>query len=280
MITLDDALNRNYYFYQQSGDVRTDFLKQVVETFLGYNFNNFIGDKAKYWMSKGMTRSDAFTKAYHQGVEMAIRACEAIPKYRKEIIKKFNEQPGLRGGITDEQINHMKYTELSTLRTNLGLNKRGKKVVKQEAAPAKTVEQAKSALKKDSTSKTAADVIQNSQPTLQDMYPDAFVPTPPREQPHHEIEEFYTIEEAMQLYPGFSIEELAEVGVHLIGDLEQAKEKIDRYTIIEQILDFDITFNGESLTIEILADCNKEQLLQIYNTARVLHRVTSKRNTK
>ena len=171
-------------------------------------------------------------------------------------------------------IKKMKYTELSTLRTNLGLNRRGKKVTKVEPAPEKTVAQAKKTLKEESTSKTAADVIQNAQPTLEDMFPKAF------EQPHHEIEEFYTIEEAMKMYPGFSIEELAEVGVHLMGDLEQAKEKIDRYTIIEEILSYNLTFDGEPLTIEILADCTKEQLLQIYNTVRVLHRVTSKRNTK
>ena len=272
MITLDDALTRNYYFYQGSGDVRTDFLKQVVETFLGYDFNSFIGDKAKYWQKRGMTRAESFTKAYHQGVEMAMRACEAIPKYRKEIKKKFEEQPGLRGGITDEAIDHMKYTELSTLRTNLGLNKRGKKVTKQETAPKKTIEQAKKVVKEEPVAKTAAKIIEGTQQTLFDMYPDAFKPAP-----HHEIEEFYTVEEARQAYPGYTIEELENAGVHLIE--ADAKEKMDRYSIIEQILEYGLSIDGEQITIDTLVEASKTELLEIYNTVRTLSRL-NKRRTK
>lgn len=275
MITLDDALNRNYYFYQGTGDVRTDFLKAVVETFLGYTFNDFIGNKASYWMKRGMSRSDAFTKAYHQGVEMAMRACEAIPKYRKEIKKKFAEEPGLRGGITDETIDHMKYTELSTLRTNLGLNRRGKKkVVKTEPAPKKTVEQAKKVIKEEPIAKTVAKQIEQvSQPTFEDLFPEAFRP-----QPEHEIEEFYSVEEARKAYPGYSTSELADVGVHVLD--HDADEKLDRYSIIEQILTYEVTIDGQELTIENLSNLNKTELLQVYNTVRTLNRAIKKGRTK
>ena len=40
-----------------------------------------------------------------------------------------------------------------------------------------------------------------------------------------------------------------------------------------------VSINGQELSLEILADCTKEELLEIYNTARTLNRVT-RRYTK
>lgn len=276
MITLDDALNRNYYFYQGSGDVRVDFLKQVFDTFIGYNFQTFMYNKAVSEMKKGLTKEAAYERAYHQGVETAIRACTSIPKYRKEIIEKFNNEPGLRGGITDTMINNMKYTDLKTLRTNLGLSKRGKKVTKTEIAPEKTVKQAKKVLSSKTTQETAKEVIVNSQMTLEDVFPNAFNPyyQEERVEPYHEIEEFYTIDEARQAYPGYSYEELASVGVHLLE--EDAKEKIEMYNIIDQILTYDVEVEGNPLTFENLEECTLDELLEIYKTVRKLNNITKR----
>jgi len=274
MITLDDALNRNYYFYQGSGEVRVDFVRQVFETFLGYDYSYFIQNKAGMLIKRNWDRSEAYDKARHMAVETALRACEAIPKYRAEIIKKFTEEPGLRGGISDITINNMKYNELSTLRTNLGLNRRGKKkVVKTEPTPVKTVAQAKEVLTKEPVAETAKKVIEGVQPSFEDLYPEAFRP-----QPEHEIEEFYSVEEARQAYPGYSKQELADVGVHVLD--HDADEKLDRYSIIEQILDYNLTIEGEELTVDTLANASKTELLEIYNTVRTLSRLNKKRHTK
>jgi len=269
MITLEDGMNRNYYFYSGSGEVRVDFVRQVFESFLGYDYSSFIENKAGMLIKRGWNRSDAYEKARHMAVETALRACEAIPKYRQEIIKKFNEQPGLRGGISDVTINNMKYNDLSTLRTNLGLNKRGKKVKKQEPAPQKTIEQAKKVIKEEPVAKTAAKAIQEAQLSFDDLLP---------VEPEHEIEEFYTVEEARQAYPEYTKEELASVGVHVLD--QDADEKLDRYSIIEQILTYDVTVEGEALTIENLSNLNKTELLQVYNTVRTLNRAIKKGRTK
>ncbi len=275
MVTLDEALNRNYYFYQGSGEVRVDFLREVFDTFLGYDYSSFVQNKAIMLMKRHWDRSDAYEKARHMAVETALRACEALPKYRAEVIKKFTEEPGLRGGISDVIINHMRYNELSTLRTNLGLNRRGKvKAVKAEPAPVKTVTQAKEVLKKETVAETAKKVIENNQPTLEDLYPEVFRP-----QPDHEPEEsFYSVEEAMQAYPGYSKEELAKVGIYLTDP--DAEEKLDRYSIIQQILDYQVTIGGEELTISALANATKTELLQIYDTVRTLNRLNRKGRTK
>ena len=270
MITLDDARNRNYYFYQGSGEIRVEFLKQVFEVFLGYEYRSFIYNRAEGLIKKGWKKSEAYEKARHQAVETALRACEALPKYREEVIKKFQENPGLRGGITDEQINKMKYNDLSTLRTNLGLNRRGKKVQKQETAPTKTVEQAKEALKKESTAKTAAEIIKGStQATLEDLYPEVFNP------PHHETEEFYTVEEARKAYPGYSYEELIKEGIHLVET--DAKERLEQYQIIDQIIMYNISIDGLELSEEKLVDCNLEELKKILTSIRKLQKLTKGR---
>lgn len=268
MITLDDALNRNYYFFQGNGEVRRSFLQSVFQTFIGYDFNNFVANKVNMLIKNGYNREGAYIKAYHQAVETSLRCCEAIPKYRKEIKKKFQEQPSLRGGITDEQIDSMLYTELKTLRTNLGLSKRGKKVVKQEPAPAKTIEKAKTKLKERTTTEIAGDMIYQYSLDL-DTEP---------VKPHHEIEEIYSVEEAMMAYPGYSVEELRELGIHVTDP--KAEEKIARYNIINNILDFNITIAGEELTIENLANLNKEDLLEVYNAVRKMNRVMKKYTKK
>ena len=270
MVTLNDALNRNYYFYQGSGEVRTEFLEEVIVTLLGYKYNEFIDGKVKYWLEKGMKENEAITKAYHQGVEMSLRACDAMIKYREEIIKHFAEHPGLRGGITDERVMKMKYTQLKTLRTNLGLNRRGKKVTKQETAPKKTIEQAKESLKSKKTSETVKDVIVSTQATLEDMFPEAF-----RQEREPEREEsFYTVAEARQAYPGYSLEELESLGIHITD--EDAREKLETFSIIDEILDYDVTINGERVTEENLLTYGITDLKAILNYVRHLNKETKK----
>lgn len=265
MITLADTQNKVYYYNQKTDEVNLPFVKEIFRDYLGYDFNSFVNERVGKYRKNGLQRGEAFKKTFHQAVETCIRACAAIPKYRKEIINHLTMNPGLRGGITDEMINKMKYTELSTLRTNLGLNNRGKKVKKQETAPKKTIEQAKKAVKEKTTTELAGAIIQSE---LEKNKPQTS---------YHEVEEFYTYEEAMQAYPGYTVEELAKVGVHVTDP--NAKEKENRYAIINEILDYDLAINGEELTLEILADCTKEELLEIYNTARTLNRVT-RRYTK
>jgi len=270
MVTLDDALNRNYYFYQGSGEVRTDFLEEVIVTLLGYKYNEFINEKVNYWQKKGMPKSDATTKAYHQGVEMSLRACEAMIKYREEIIKHFTDNPGLRGGITDERVMKMKYTQLKTLRTNLGLNRRGKKVTKQETAPKKTIEQAKKSIKSKKTSETVKDVIVSTQATLEDLFPEVF-----RQEREPEMEEsFYTVAEARQAYPGYSLEELESLGIHVTD--EDAREKLETFSIIDEILEYDVTINGEKVTEESLLTYGITDLKAILNYVRHLNKETKK----
>ena len=269
MITLEDAMNRNYYFYSGTGEVRTDFVRQVFEIFLGYDYSSFIQNKANMLIKNGMYRSDAYEKARHMAVETALRACEAIPKYRREIIKKFEEQPGLRGGISDVTIINMKYNDLSTLRTNLGLNKRGKKVKKVETAPKKTVEQAKKVLKEEKISKTVTKVIEsNEQLSLEDYNPTAF---------RGETEEFYTVEEARKAYPGYSYEELLNEGIHLLE--EDAKTKLEIYALIDEIKEYDLTIGGETLTEDDLLGCSINELNNILNVVKKLNRMT-RRHTK
>ena len=265
MITLADTQNKVYYYNQRTDEVNLPFVKEIFKEYLGYDFNSFVDERVAKYRKSGFPRGEAFKKTFHQAVETCIRACAAIPKYRKEIIDHLTRNPGLRGGITDEMINKMKYTELSTLRTNLGLNNRGKKVKKQETAPKKTIEQAKKAINSKTKTELAGAIIQSE------------IERTNKEVPHHEVEEFYTYEEAMQAYPGYTVEELAKVGVHVTD--HDAKEKENRYAIMNEILEYDLSINGQELSLEILADCTKEELLEIYNTARTLNRVT-RRYTK
>ena len=158
MITLEDALNRNFYFYQGSGEVRIDFVKQIFFDFLGYDFQSFMSNKIKVHLDKGLPRSKAMERAAHQAVETCLRSCEAILKYRKEIKEKFHQNPGLRGGITDKQIDEMRYTDLKTLRTNLGLSRRGHKVTEIAQAPERTIQEARANLSKQKTSETIASI--------------------------------------------------------------------------------------------------------------------------
>ncbi len=267
MITIDDALNRNYYFYQGSGEVRVDFVKAVFEELLGYDYQKFIDKRAKPLIKKGWNSFEAKEKARHMAVETCLRACEAIPKYREEIIEKFTKEPGLRGGISDVKINHMKYTELNTLRTNLGLNKRGKKVTKQEPAPKKTVEQAKKSIKARKTSETAKDIIVNKQPTLEDVFPEVFHPT---EEVERE-ESFLTVAEARLAYTGYSLDELESLGIHIIE--EDAREKLETLNTIDEILEYDITIDGERVTEESLLTYGLVDLNAILKYVRHLNKV-------
>lgn len=174
MITLDDTLNRNYYFYSGSGEVRLDFVKQIFNQFLGYDFNSFMSNKIKEHMGKGKPRSIATERAAHQAVETCLRSCASILKYRKEIKEHLKNNPGLRGGITDKRIDEMRYTDLKTLRTNLGLSRRGKKVTKVEPAPLETITKAKEEIKKQPTAETVANVyasnIASDQADIEEEY--------------------------------------------------------------------------------------------------------------
>lgn len=208
MITLDDALNRNYYFHQKTGEVVQSFVRTVFQTFLGYDFNTFIETKKIHLLKKRYTEEEALEKAYHQAVETCLRACGSIPKYRAEIKAKFREQPGLRGGITDEVIDKMKYNKLKTLRTNLGLCKRGRKVTTTEPAPQQTVAKAKETIKR-----------QTAEETVKTIYTSNI---------DKEIEEedyrddcTYTLDEIRQMEgEDITLEEAISLGYHLEGNYE------------------------------------------------------------
>ena len=161
MLTLDDALNRNYYFYQ-SGEVNVDFVKSVFNAFLGYNYEKFIKGKMQRYIESGYSTSYAQERAEHQAVETCLSACKAIPRYRKEIKEHFKKFPGLRAGTTDERIDKMLYNELKDIRTHLGLSKRGKRVTTVEPAPERTVSRAKEHLKSKTSAEIVKDVISSN----------------------------------------------------------------------------------------------------------------------
>ena len=201
MITLEDTQNRNYYFYNGTQDVRVDFVKEIFRTFLGYDYAPFIAEKMKNLLEKGYSESEAKQKAEHQAVETCMFACKSIPKYRKEIKDYFVKNPSRRGGITDEQIGKMRFVDLKTLRINLGLSKRGKKVTKVEPAPEQTTKKARNLLESKPTQAVVTSIYIGG---IDEIRRDAM------------SESSYTLEELRQIL-GYDItyEEAVKQGYHV-----------------------------------------------------------------
>lgn len=149
-----------------------------------------------------------YTKEYLTGIKnhaqlfsMYKRTQERMYEYPKEIIAYYESHPEIYVRPTDEEIRHMKYEELSRLRKELGIRKKTTKKVTKTTEAKSTADKAREALRKEPTSKVAAQVI------ISNM---AY-----EEEHDYDHEQFLTPEEISMMYPGeeLTADELAERGI-------------------------------------------------------------------
>lgn len=149
-----------------------------------------------------------YTKEYLTGIKnhaqlfsMYKRTKERMYEYPKEIIAYYKAHPEIYVRPTDEEIRRMKYEELSRLRKELGIRKKTTKKVTKTTEAKSTADKAREALRKQPTSKVAAQVIISNMAHEQEY-----------EQEH---EQFLTPEEIEMMYPGEELtpDELADRGI-------------------------------------------------------------------
>ena len=128
------------------------------------------------------------------------RTKDRIVMYADEIINYYQEHPEIVEKPTNEQIRAMKYEDLSQLRKELGIKKQRKKVVK-SIEDKGTADKARKNIRKQTTTKIAAQAIVNS--IAEEIEYD------------DDYEQFLTSEELSMMYPDedFSTDELAKLGI-------------------------------------------------------------------
>ncbi len=189
-----------------------------------------------------MSDIDRSAKNFGQLCQMYRRISKCMSEYPEEIYNYYiiNNIPP---EYTLEELYEMKYQELSDIRKDLGIVKKGKKVTAVEPAEG---------------------LAENAQMTIADLLIDIEKqPKPPIEPEYEPQEQFLTQSEIESMYgPDYSNHELVKMGIHPEGyepDAEKQKEE-EIYLMIGTIVDLHVTIAGHELTYE---ECYKMQEYQI-----------------
>lgn len=140
-------------------------------------------------------------KNHAQLFSMYNRTKERMHEYPKEIIAYYNNHPEIYVRPSDEEIRSMRYEQLSNLRKELGIRKKTAKKVTKTTEAKSTADKARQALREQSTTKVAAQVIVSNM---------AY-----EEEHDYDHEQFLTPEEIEMMYPGeeLTADELADRGI-------------------------------------------------------------------
>jgi len=273
MSLVEDGLIKSYYYYSGNNNVNETFLRTIIEKVGGYEYQGFIAKQRAIAKKYAFTEEQLYKKTYDMAISAAVSMCERVIKYREELKEHFKNNSGLRGGIKDSDIDEMKADELSKLRTNLGLSKRGKKVTKVEKAEEETIKKAKENLKEKKTSETAVDIMKSNaefeQLTLDEYFKDLMNPEEPEEQ-----EEFlYTSELQVMGKDDYSDAELRREGIVRLDE-----EKSPEDELIDTILDSGIIIDGHSITREELDEYSYSDLETLNNHIQAIINLYTKNN--
>jgi hypothetical protein len=168
----------------------------------------YLSDQEKANIIEYFLNHTYYTREYLTGIKnhaqlfsMYKRTKERMYEYPKEIIAYYNSHPEIYVRPTDEEIRKMRYEELSNLRKELGIRKKTTKKVTKTVEAKSTADKAREVLRKEPTSKVAAQVIISNM-----SY---------EEEHDYDHEQFLTPDEIEMMYPGeeLTADELAERGI-------------------------------------------------------------------
>lgn len=213
---------------------------------------NFIAQNTTYDMNLFMSgKTDAQINAIYKRIK------EAIETYPKEIYEYLQAHKEATPRYTLEQLLNMKYNELSEIRRNLKIKKKGKKVVKQEQVPLKTVESAHGILDSASVKDVALSVIRSNALASRQI----------------EHEEILTEEEIIEMYgESMSAEQLAKLGIILDKVPFDSEVEIEekKYQVINDLLEADIVISGKTLSFSELLMLSEEEIYSLHEIVQTI----------
>lgn len=193
---------------------------------------------------------DLVTKSDHQLYAMKKRISEAMITYPREIYNYYMSHPTYTPRYTLEQLRQMKYNELSEIRQTLKIRKPSK--VKSATPSIDTAAKAKETIKSQTTTETVKNIITSN--FAQD------------EKEHDELS-FITRAEAIAMYgEDISDEYLEARGFKLYEPFTQPESDAEeRYILIDEIGELDISLKGVKLTPADLIKFETEELHYLYH---------------
>lgn len=205
---------------------------------------NFIGKNTTYDMDLFIVgKSDAQISAIYKRIK------EAMNTYPRDIYAYLQDHLEVSPRYTLDQLLNMKYNELSEIRKNFGIKKKGKKVVKQEQAPLKTTNDARSSLHGQGVRDIALSVMRGN------------------EERQIEHEEILTEEEILSMYgETMPAEQLAKLGIVLdkIPYEVAMDEETKKIQLINDILEEELVVSGKTLSFSELLMLSEEEIFSLY----------------
>ncbi len=192
------------------------------------------------------------TKSFSQISSMCKKIAKAMQEYPKEIIAFYKANPNVTPYFDDRELYRMNYNELSDLRRELKIKKTKKKVVKVEEAQ-ETFQLGIESIKALDTTQLCCSMILDNE-SEKDL-------------------QILTEEEIKEMYGGEtpSKEFLAHRGI--VSDaIDEEKEVIDseelRYSMINELINNEITISGSVLTPPFLFSLSETELETLIKLSR------------
>ncbi len=250
-------------------------LREFLKAYTTYDPETFIYNRTHYKNKNGKWVERANAEDILLAVYTDLR--DKYDRYLIQVRNHLANHPEKRH-LATKDIDRMKLNELAELRKALHI--RGYKIEKVIPAPAKTVEQAKEAIGKQTQAETAVGVIKSNQEhgvygvNANGQYFMDFAAMLSDDEPENEREEFLEEDEFAQVTGNADNTTQREGSYINLGYVPGTKpltyeEKIDDIEVVMQILETGLPeYNGEPVTMEYLTTISRGRLADVYLAAR------------
>lgn len=205
---------------------------------------NFFREKTTYDV-----RALLSSKTEAQIFSMYERIKDCLKTYPREIFNYINEHRELNIFYTEEELRSMTYNELVNLKKALGIKR--KKVTKVESVKDEA-QMALSILKSATTRDIAARIILTSSE---------------EEENEHDLE-YIPLDSLPEEFKNMTFQELANHGFVTDPRIEEPNKE-DRYDMIDDIENADVTISGINLNFDTLLNFGPEELNSLHKAIKI-----------